>query len=155
MQLDTGSERAVQEVNRLNCLVAQARDQAEAKVLELNQQLQILRTNGLVHEVVLLGSIILDGATYEAGREIGAQIGRAALVGNGGIGVCIWELDEYVDARQSRALECDAIGHFIAFDHCNPWLKARLLPHLDLLIEGLLQTLHEQGLSAMNLADGF
>jgi len=148
------SQQIADELKQLNYAIRQACEQAEAKTQEVNRQLRANATTGQLQDIVLLGPIVHHGSTRDEGAVETAQVGRVALVGTCGIGICWWGLDEYQDAERTGALELEALTHFVAFEECNPWLKSLMLPQIDPLLECFLRELEQRGFMRNIGSDG-
>ncbi len=116
-----------------------AADQADAKMREVNFLLRQLGETGWIHETVILGPILLQRpyAPRPACSDAG-QIVQAALCAPDGIGVVLWDGEEYAELKKvPGGPESEARVHLQPFEECEPALKALLLPHIEPLIDRL------------------
>jgi hypothetical protein len=123
--------------------IGHCRDQAEAKMNEVNQLLGQLGKAGLVHQTVVLGEVIHH--CYYSPQPEGhdsSQLVQAALSLPVGIGVVLWDSEKYSELREDpETLESEAPLRFVPFERCEVALKALLLPHIEPLIQQLTRRL--------------
>jgi hypothetical protein len=98
---------------------------------------------GPVNSLSILGPIINHWA-YEPrprGWDSG-PLAQAALLVPGGIGVVIWDSEEYAELRRATdGLEAEATARFVPFAACEPAVKGLLLPTIEPLLEQLADKL--------------
>ena len=140
------SEQVARELRRLNHQLRHLSEQAEGKAHEVNLELKKLASTGLLRDLVILGPIIRNSATFDPNDSSGGQGGQAALLGSGGIGVALWDLQDFLDARNTERLEADAFVHFIPFDQCDATTKASLFFCIDTMLGLLLRELQLRAL---------
>lgn len=129
----------VEHLKWLNFWIGHCRDQAEAKMGEVNRLLGQLGETGFVHETVVLGEVIHHRyyAPQAWGNDSG-QLVQVALSVPGGIGVVLWDTEEYAELRDvPDGLKSEARLGFIPFERCESALKALLLPHIEPLLQQL------------------
>jgi hypothetical protein len=127
-------------VNALNNLVEsmeRAEQEAGRWMKGVNTLLARLGASGFVNHTVVLGPVIHQRG-YAPPRgiwEVGEVI-QAALLVPQGIGVVVWDVEEFLNLRGSeQGLEGDAAAHFVPFEECDLALRALLLPRLPALLE--------------------
>jgi hypothetical protein len=136
-------DEMVEYLKWLNYWIQHCRDQAEAKMGEVNRLLGQLGETGFVHETVVLGEVIHHH--YYAPRPGGndsAQLVQAALCVPGGLGVVLWDSEEYSPWRDiPEGLAAEARLGFFPFELCDTVLKALLLPQIEPLLQQLRRRL--------------
>ncbi|HEY7427185.1 MAG TPA: hypothetical protein VH682_23325 [Gemmataceae bacterium] len=94
----------------LNFWIRHASDQADAKMREVNHLIRQLSVTGVVHDTVLLGPVI-HRRYYapQAGGSDSSQLAQAALCVPGGLGVILWDSEEYAELCEiAEGLESEA-----------------------------------------------
>ena len=136
-------EHLAQEIAKLNLQIRHDMEQAEAKVVQVNDLIDELGRTGLLNDVWL-------GPTYgqryapESGIVDSELVVQAALLvrhasgDRGGFGVCLWDMEEYCRLQSGlEDLKSNANRVFLPFNECDAAQKAFLLPHLESLFEEL------------------
>jgi hypothetical protein len=114
---------------------------AEARAEVLKPYLDCLELTGLLEGHVILGegTLPLHTAPTEGGSDSGL-VCQAALLVPGGLGVVLWDSEEYyLVSRTADGLEAGARHNFTPFSTCRPVIQQWLLPQID----GLFQRLFE------------
>lgn len=126
------------ELSSLNLQIKHAMEQAEAKVERVSHLVRELGTTGLVGREVLLGRYYDRPYDPDYGPNDTGQVVQAALLIPEGLGVCLWDTEEF-SALQSSAegLEPSARLRFRGFDDCSPAEKRFLLPFIEEMLEDL------------------
>ena len=92
--------------------------------------------------VTLTGSVLRERPyDTEAAAPGGGQVAQAALQFPGGLGVLLWDSEEYLDASQSPDLLAGGRPTFVPLEQCSRALQALLLDQALPLIDQLMQTL--------------
>jgi hypothetical protein len=114
-------------------------EQMEGKIEAINQGLRVLEETGLTNEIVILGKIVHRSAyAPRAGGNDSGQLYQAALLVPKGIGVVIWDTEEFVQLENvPQALEAEAPLHFLAFAECKLAWKLALVAEVELLLQRL------------------
>jgi len=136
-------DEMVEYLKWLNFWIRHCRDQAEAKMGEVNRLLGQLGETGFVHETVVLGEVIHHRyyAPLSGGNDSG-QLVQAALCVPGGLGVVLWDSEEYSQWRDiPEGLEAEARPGFLPFERRDAALKALLLPQIEPLLQQLRRRL--------------
>lgn len=108
-------------------------EQMEGKIEAINQGLHLLKQTGLTNEIVILGRIIHQAAyPPRAGGNDSGQVYQGALLVPHGIGVVVWDSEEYVQLEDvPQALEESAQVHFLQFCQCKLAWKLALLAEVE------------------------
>lgn len=126
---------------RLAALAARLRhhaDQAEAQFPAINEIVRNLGGTGLLQGHVILGPTFDRPYAVENRRDDSAQVVQAALLVPEGFGVCYWDMEEYVELRNtSHGLEPEARAKFQPFDRCTDEEKTFLRPFIEEMLEDL------------------
>lgn len=141
----TNIEQIVKHLRSLNAQLTQGCDQADARMRDVNDQIHELARTGLINPTFYLGPIIhsRDYSPRPDGHD-SRQIIQAALSIPNGIGAVFWDSDDYLHATvYPEGLESDAVLYFRPFAKCEPAIRAKLLPHIDRLMEKLFGHLGE------------
>ena len=110
---------------------------------EVNRVLGQLGETGFVHETVVLGAVIYYRyyASQPGGNDSG-QLVQAALSVAGGIGVVLWDSEEYAELQDvPDGLQVEAQLGFVPFERCEPALQGLLLPQIEPLLQQLRRRL--------------
>ena len=127
-QQPTLTER-IEELRVLNLQLRHQLEVAEVQIPIINQTLKQLASIELAPKHVILGPVIFE-RPYGPGDGAGdsAQVVQAALIANRGLGVVLWDLDEYKRFRNDPAPDYDAISRrFVDFDENDLATKALLM----------------------------
>lgn len=128
----------IEAMTQLSLILRQHQEMAEAMMAELDQCLEQLASTGLLHSSVFLGSTLLSRPYADgSGRTDSDQTVQAALLHPGGVGVILWDTDDYLNIKEGP--EAHARLHFVPFADSEPALKALLLPHLQPLLARLCE----------------
>jgi hypothetical protein len=131
------------EYTRLTIWLHHTAEQAEAHVERADRLIRKLTDSGLLAEGVILGPIIHErGYTPGRGGSDSAQLIQAVLHLPKGLGVVLWDSEEYVQLEpQHDGLEVAAMSRFSPFAECDLAIKALFLPHLPDLMDKLRKRL--------------
>jgi hypothetical protein len=127
----------------LTLWIRHAGDQADARLREVNHLIGQLAVTGFLLETVLLGPVIhrRHYAPRPGGSDSG-QVAQAALCVPGGVGVVLWDSEDYCQLRETaEGLESEALLHFRPLGECELALKALLQPHIEPLLGRLYRLL--------------
>lgn len=116
---------------------------AEARVPRWNRLVQEFWRAGLVSQTAILGRVIetRSYAPIEGGHSSG-QIVQAALLIPGGVGVLLWDTEDFVLHSQiPDGLESHAWAHHVPFDRSEPAHQVALADELPLLIGCFVRSL--------------
>lgn len=116
---------------------------AEARAAGLSSLIHEIWQFGWVSRTSLLGPVIQTRsyAPQAGGRDSG-QIIQSALLVPEGLGVVIWDTEEFVElADIPDGLEAQAPLRQIPFEQCNPAWRALLCEHIEPLVERLFDLL--------------
>lgn len=92
--------------------------------------------------ITLTGSVLRERPyDAEGAAPGGGQVAQAALQFPGGLGVLLWDSEEYLAASQSPDLLVGSHPTFIPLEQCSRALQGLLLDQTLPLIDRLLQTL--------------
>lgn len=131
-----------QRLKEVSYLITHLNEPTEAKLGELNAHLHLLSQSGLLAEAVILGAIIHQrNYPPRPGGHSSVLYFHAALVARRGVGTILWDSEEYFAAEAEDALETLAPASFVAFHDCEPIVKVLLLPHVETLLEGVIERL--------------
>lgn len=128
---------------RLTIWLHHAAEQAEAHVERANRLIRKLTDSGLLAEGVILGAVIYERRYIPGqGRSDSAQLVQAVLHLPKGLGVVLWDSEEYVQLEpQQHVLEEEVMSKFSPFAECELAIKALYLPHLPELMDKLRKRL--------------
>ena len=129
----------IEHLKWLTFWIRHCRDQAEAKMREVNHLIWQLGKSGLLHEAVLLGEVVHTRYyTPQPGGHDSGRVAQAAQRVPGGIGAVLWDGEEYARLRDAPGgLGVAAGPGFRPFEQCEPALKALLLPQIEPLLQQL------------------
>ena len=131
-------------LKKLNLSIRTQMDVAECYIPAINLQIENICDLDLLPPTALMGSIILDRA-YGLGGYDSGQFIQAALLTPSGLGICVWDSEEYLEIRRTPdGIEYQlAKARFKKFDACEPAIKGLLLAHADKLLDRLLKLIGE------------
>jgi hypothetical protein len=138
-------------LGELNVAIRRRLEVVEAMVPSINESLDQLARIKLLNETCVLGEVILR-RNYSAkdGPSESGQLCQAALLLPGGVGVVLWDSEEYaaLEAQPPR-WDKEVIMRFLPFEDCFPALQALLLPQIRPLLGDLLQRIDGLGIDAL------
>jgi len=126
----------VSQLQELHLLICHYREQAEAKIVQVNQVIRCIGDSGLLYDTVICGPIILQRnySPVRGGHDSG-EVVQAVLHVPHGIGIVRWNSDELANVHDvPEALESQACRDFVPFEQCEPVAKALLWPHIEPLL---------------------
>jgi hypothetical protein len=128
---------------RLTIWLHHTAEQAEAHVERADRLIRKLADSGLLTKGVILGPIIHQrGYTPGAGNSDSAQFIQAVLHLPNGLGVVLWDMEEYLDLdHQLDGLELAAMNKFEPFVECELATKALFFPNVPTLMDKLRKRL--------------
>lgn len=133
-------------LKKLNLSVRTQMDIAECYVPAINRQIENIAALDLLPNLSFAGSVILDRAYGPNGPQDSGQFIQAVLLFPDGIGICIWDSEEYLEVRKNAEFQYElARARFQHFDKCEPAIKGLLLAHADKLLDRLLKVFGEPG----------
>jgi len=126
-----------QRLQEFNLVIRQRLEEAEAKIPELNELIERVASLSILPSLVLLGDIVMQRPYgMPNGPVDSAQILQAVLLIPGGLGVTVWDTEEYLALEQEDdGISRHAASHFIAFEDLSPGEKGILFSHLEPLVE--------------------
>lgn len=130
-------------LRQLNLSLRLQLDQAEARIPPINDLIEQLGAIDLLSEAALLGLVIYE-RHYDLshGPRDSGQLLQSALMIPGGIGVLLWDTDEYLAFRSNPdPNEAALFLKFVPFNDCEGAVKALLLPQIEPLMELLMKRL--------------
>lgn len=136
-------------VQQLNDLILRMRsnlEQAEAHVPKINEAITRLAALDLIPETSLLGHVVHERHFAPETGNPDSQILQAAIFVPRGVGLVFWTTDEYMAFRNSaRDLETDPLVHFVPWDDLESPIRALLFPHLESLLNRVIQMATPRG----------
>ncbi|QDU59954.1 hypothetical protein Pan216_07890 [Planctomycetes bacterium Pan216] len=127
-------------LKQLNLRLRHLNEQAEARVEGLNEQFRALHATGMLHNLVLLGSVILSrpygvGGPFDSGQSI-----QAALSLRAGVGAIYWDTEDAATlADDPDGYEREASGRVVPFEECEPAVRALLYSCIPDLVERMIK----------------
>ena len=93
----------------LNLSVRKAAEVAEARLMELNQQIEAAAATGMLANIVLLGPVFYrrDYPPCPGGRSTDIVV-QAALLERG-VGACLWDNEVFLEVQEQDALEAEGL----------------------------------------------
>lgn len=133
----------LERLRQLNLSLRLQLDQAEARIPAINDLIEQLGAIDLLCEAALLGLVIYERHyDLSKGPRDSGQVLQSALMIPGGIGVLLWDTDEYLAFRSDPdPNEASLFLKFVPFDDCEGAVKALLLPQIEPLMELLMNRL--------------
>jgi len=131
----------IQQLQHLNLLLRLHLEEAEVRIPEINDLIRQLLTIELVPETALLGLVIYE-RHYSAltGPQDSSQVLQSALLIPGGLGVILWDCEDYLRFRNSPPVDQGELFlKFVPFEQCGSAVKALLLPQIEPLMELLFK----------------
>lgn len=129
-------------LEQFRLLLHQLRDQAEAKIPEINEQIDRLFASNFIGEGVFLGDVILERLYPPGGPIDRGEVVVAVLRVPGGIGALNTDSESYWVANRTQCgVEEMAMTSMTAFDRCEPIIKARLLDQVKPLVQQFLKAM--------------
>lgn len=130
----------IQQLQQLNLTLRQQLEIAEHHLPAINEQIRSLADIDIVSGMALLGTVVYDRSYGPDGPIDSNQILQAVIMVPNGFGVCMWDSEEYFRVRQQPRISHGTIQmKFVPFDECGSAVKALLLPHVEPLLERLMQ----------------
>ena len=130
----------IRQLQQLNVNLRQQLEVAEHHLPAINEQIRSLADLDIVAGIALLGTVVYDRAYGHDGPIDSNQILQAAILIPQGFGVCMWDSEEYFRVRQQPRISHGTIQmKFVPFDECGSAVKALLLPHVEPLLDRLMQ----------------
>jgi hypothetical protein len=128
---------------QLNVNFRQQLEQSELHVPRINEQIAALAALGGHDQLAIEGDVVLQRPYLpQFGPSDSGQIYQAVLLVPEGIGVVIFDLEDYLYRRDNpQAEEFCLSARFQGFDLCSSFLKAALLPQVESLVSRLLLNL--------------
>lgn len=110
---------------------------ADCLVPGINDMLALMAGLGLLTDTVLLGEVICDRSyAYPPLDHESGQVVQAALLVPGGLGVVVWDSEEYVEySRNPSRPDFDVRARFRPYRQCGQALRALILPHIAMALE--------------------
>ena len=110
------------------------------RVLALTALVKDISEAGLMSRAVLLGQIVSERSyAPTVGGSSSGQIFQSALLVPGGIGLLIWDADEFCTLeKQIEGLESAAERFFVPFETCEGGLQGLLATQYPALVEQFL-----------------
>jgi len=139
LNMEEGLNSRIDRLQQLNLRWRQQLEVAETYIPPLNELLARLAPLDLMNGLLVLG----DGTCYraynpEADRDDSALVYQAAAYVPDGIGVVVWDQDEYLEAaRAPTGMEEQSRSKFLNFDLCSNGLQALLVEQVPGLLEKL------------------
>lgn len=132
---------SLERLRNLNVTIRAQLEQAEAHIPDINIAIQQLSGIQLLPETALLGHIIFERHYCPInGPHDSSQVLQAALLIPQGIGVIMWDLEEYIAFRNNPdAHQGDLFLRFVGFDDLGFAIKALLLPQAESLLDRVIQ----------------
>jgi len=133
----------VERLRQLNLTLRVQLDQAEARIPGINDLIQQLGAIDLLNDAALLGLVIYE-RHYDLSRgpHDSGQVLQSVLMIPGGIGVLLWDTEEYLAFRSTPEPDPTTLKlKFVPFDDCEGAVKALLLPQVQPLMELLMNRL--------------
>jgi len=129
-------EELVVELAAVNAAVRHRHQMADCIVPSLNHLFAALGRLGLLNEATLLGEVLLDrNYGFPPLEHESGQVVQAAFFVPGGLGVVVWDSEEYQAAAANPSSgSCDPRLRFRPYEQCGLGLKALLLPHAQLAL---------------------
>jgi hypothetical protein len=129
------SREQVEAIRALITQFAHDRDQAEAKVGELNSVILQLHVAKLLEEGVVVVGPILDYISNPEQESIWATL--AAIDVPRGFGT-VQSVIDWVPDPDDMDQDREISSNFIPFNECKPAIQVRFIPHIDNLVAELL-----------------
>jgi hypothetical protein len=136
----TVSQR-IQQLRTLNIQLRRQLEVAEAQVPVINDLLKQLDTIQLGCKRAFLDPVIYQ-RLYDRGYgpEDSCQVIQATAVAGHGLGVTLWDIDEYQAFCKRPWLDDHTVlVHFVAFDDLESSIKALLMPQVEPLLNRICQ----------------
>jgi hypothetical protein len=131
-------DEMAEQLASLNLQIKHDIEQAEAKVERVNQLALELGRSGLLARQVILGVAFERPYDADSPLQDSGQIIQAVLRIPEGLGVCVWDMEEFVALQSSAAgLESRAGIVFQPYDACGAAEKRFVVPFLEEMLEDL------------------
>lgn len=140
-------ERRLQELRNLNIHLRRRWEIAETFLPAVNaliEQLALLETD---LRITFVGNVLRE-RPYDSQHSAmsSGQVAQAALRFPDGLGVLLWDGEEYLEAsQQSAGLTADSERHFVPLNECSKALWALLVEEAITLLDQLLRTVKPHG----------
>lgn len=136
-------QQQLNSLRQLNVNIRHQLELVEARIPPLNELISQLAGVELLIDTALLGDIVFDRAyTPIPNYSDGSQLLQAAILIPSGMGLVLWDREEYLAFRDYEGPRFQDIHlRFSAFEELSPALKVLLLPQVDVLVEVLLSKL--------------
>lgn len=129
----------LKQLQQFNTELRQQLEAAEACIPPINDAIEQLARVGLVHDQAFLGPIVYErGYSDRTGPHTSGQVLQSALLVPGGLGIVLWDSEEYLAFVNSPAPPgSDLFPRFVRFEDCPLGVKALLMLHVRDLFERL------------------
>lgn len=133
--------RMTQFLQEIAARMSHACEHAEPVIAKANRQIRYLGNSGLLNRSILLGPVLHNvDCPVGSGREGSSQAIMAALDVPRGIGVVIWDVDDYLAVEHDpEQLHIEAKIFFHNYEECESVFQSLLLPHVTPLMSRLIE----------------
>lgn len=156
--MEQGLNSRIDRLQQLNARLRYRLEVAETYIPPLNELIERLASLSLMNGLLVLGEVVcLRAYNAEADHDESALVYQAAAAVPEGIGIIVWDEEEYLEAESTNAnMAQRARSKLLGYAFCSPGLKALLIDQTPFLLEILFNRIRFTGPLVSNgpLANG-